>query len=413
MTQPSLNIVLVGDHAYSSGGVTSVVFDSAIGLKQAGHRPIVFAAAGPVDPRLTAAGVETVCLGQHALESHPSKAAAFVQGVWNRQAIAALRALLATLPRDNSVVHMHSWAKATSPAVAGPIRESGLPAVYTLHDYFLMCPTGGFFNYPGKHVCSLEPMSAACLTSNCDARNPVRKVWRCMRQFALDHLFHLPDVFSDYIYITQFQVGAVGRYLPSGVRTHVVSNPIGSENLGPKPAPASGDFVFVGRLSPEKGPLVFAEAARRAGVTPVFIGDGPMRDELRAAYPEARLEGWKTVGEARAAMRAARALVFPSLWWEAQGLTAFEAKALGTPVVVSDGCAAAEAVEHGVSGLRFRTGDADSLAEALRALKDDAVVARMSEAAYTSYWADPPDLDRHLRAILAIYRDMLARKATA
>jgi glycosyltransferase involved in cell wall biosynthesis len=136
-------------------------------------------------------------------------------------------------------------------------------------------------------------------------------------------------------------------------------------------------------------------------------------DELRAAYPEARLEGWKTVAEARAAMRAARALVFPSLWWEAQGLTAFEAKALGTPVVVSDGCAAAEAVEHGVSGLRFRTGDADSLAEALRALKDDAVVARMSEAAYTSYWADPPDLDRHLRAILAIYRDMLARKATA
>jgi glycosyltransferase involved in cell wall biosynthesis len=411
VTQPPLNVVLVGDHAYNSGGVTSVVFDSAIGLKKAGHRPIVFAAAGPVDPRLKEADVETVCLDQYALENHPLKVAAFVQGIRNGKAIATLRDLLGGLSRHNSVVHMHSWAKATSPAVAGAIRESGLPAVYTLHDYFLMCPTGGFFNYPGKHVCALEPMSAACLVSNCDARNSVRKAWRCMRQFAIDHVFHLPDVFSDYVYITQFQVGAVGRYLPKGARTHVVSNPIGSENLGPKPSPADGDFVFVGRLSPEKGPLVFAEAARRAGVTPVFVGDGPMRDEIQTAYPEARLTGWKTVAEARAAMRAARVLVFPSLWWEAQGLTAFEAKALGTPVIVSEGCAAAEAVEHGVSGLRFRTGDADSLAEALRALKDDSVVARMSAAAHASYWADPPDLDRHLRAIVAIYRDMLARKA--
>jgi hypothetical protein len=37
--------------------------------------------------------------------------------------------------------------------------------------------------------------------------------------------------------------------------------------------------------------LLFAEAARRAGIVPVYIGDGPAAAELQAKYPEARLLG--------------------------------------------------------------------------------------------------------------------------
>ena len=79
-----LTIVLCLDHAFVSGGQAKVAFDSAIGLKQAGHRPIVFAAAGPVDETLTAAGVEVVCLGQADLLGNPSRIAAAVQGTWNK-----------------------------------------------------------------------------------------------------------------------------------------------------------------------------------------------------------------------------------------------------------------------------------------------------------------------------------------
>ena len=39
-----LTVVIVFDHAFISGGQAKVVVDSAIGLKQLGHEPIVFAA---------------------------------------------------------------------------------------------------------------------------------------------------------------------------------------------------------------------------------------------------------------------------------------------------------------------------------------------------------------------------------
>ena len=411
-SQKPLTIVIVLDHANVTGGQAKVAFDSAIGLKRAGHRPIVFAAAGPVDKELVAAGVEVVCLGQSDLLGNASRAAAAFQGIWNFKAAKALGELLFLLPRGRTIVHVHGWAKALSPSIAGPIRASNLPAVYTVHEYFLFCPNGGFYNYQKAHVCPLEPMSVACLTTHCDARNYPRKLWRSARQAVMQKVAHLPEVFSDYITISKFQVGVVAHRLPGNVRIHDVSNPIAAVDLGPKPDAASGEVIFVGRISPEKGPFLFAEAARQAGIVPVFVGDGPVAAELAARYPEARQLGWKSPDEVKVLMRQARALVFPSKWYEGQPLTVLEAKAMGTPVIVSDGCAGREEIEDGVSGLWFKSDDAGALASALDWIKDDMLVKALSQGAYHTYWLDPRTLERHVRAIVDIYEDMLATRAT-
>ncbi len=252
-------------------------------------------------------------------------------------------------------------------------------------------------------------MSAACWATHCDSRNYPFKLWRNARLWAAEHVAGLPDIFSDIILISDMQEDLLASYLPKRAAIHRVCNPIEAEPLGQKSAPASGDVIFVGRLSPEKGVLLFAEAAARANVTPIFIGDGPIADELRARFPQARLLGWQAPEAVREAMRTARALVFPSLWYETQGMTALEAKAMGTPVIVADVCAAREQIEDGVSGLWFKSGDAASLAGALERLKDDALVARLSKGAYDSYWRAPPTLARHVAETLGVYRDMLTR----
>jgi glycosyltransferase involved in cell wall biosynthesis len=410
LSQP-LTVAIVLDHASVTGGQAMVAFDSARGLKAAGHRPIVFAAAGPVDPSLEAAGVEVVCLGQYDILADPWRARAATQGLWNREAARALAGLLAGLPPERALVHVHGWAKALSPSIAGPIARSGLPAVYTLHEYFLFCPNGGFFDYPANRPCAREPMSLACVTRNCDSRSYPQKLWRCARHVAMRQIADLPAVFADYILISKFQRDIVAGRLPPAARLHEVSNPVDLADPGPKPEPAAGDFVFVGRIAREKGPLLFAEGARRAGVAPVFVGDGPIAGELAAAYPEARILGWKPKAEVLALMRAARALVFPSLWYEGQPLTIMEAKAMGTPVAVSEGCAGREEIENGVAGLWFKNGDADALASALTRLRDDPLATRLSQGAYQSFWSKPPTLERHVEAVLGVYECALGHAA--
>ncbi len=94
-----MRVILVLDWAYVNGGQAKVALDSAIALKARGHEPIVFAAVGPVDPALAAAGIEVHCLNQPELLADPNKAAAALRGIHNRQAARALHELLKAQPR--------------------------------------------------------------------------------------------------------------------------------------------------------------------------------------------------------------------------------------------------------------------------------------------------------------------------
>lgn len=408
-----LTIVICADHAFVNGGQAKVAIESALGLKAHGARVIFFAACGPVDARLEAAEIETICLDQFDILSNPSRLNAAIQGTWNAAAAHELAGILAPLPRGDTIVHVHGWAKALSPSIAQPIRASGLPAVYTMHEYFIACPNGGFYNFQTNEVCRLTPMSAACWATNCDSRNYPFKLWRNARLFFAQNVAHLADAFADFVLISDLQEQILKPYLPQGAAIHRVTNPIEAEPLGNKDNPANGDFLFVGRLSAEKGAFLFAEAAERAGVAPVFIGDGPIAEELRARYLNARLLGWRSPEDTRAAMRQARALAFPSLWYEGQPLTVLEAKAVGTPAIVSDGCAARESITNGASGLLFKSGDAASLAGAIERLKDDALLTAMSQTAYDDYWRAPATLERHIDETLAVYERALGRKGAA
>jgi glycosyltransferase involved in cell wall biosynthesis len=128
---------------------------------------------------------------------------------------------------------------------------------------------------------------------------------------------------------------------------------------------------------------------------------------VRAAAPQAELTGWQPAEAVARRLRHARALVFPSLWPETQGMAVSEAAALGVPAIVSDGCAAREAVEDGVTGLLFRSGDAADLRRQIERCRDDALVARMGRAAHARFWADPPTVDAHVRALVALYAQVL------
>ncbi len=407
-----MHIVVLADHGHINGGQAKVAIDSAIGLAARGHRVTFFVAVGPVDPRLLAAGIEVICLDQLDIASAGGAAGQMkflVQTMWNRTAQTRLTDLLRGLDPGDTVIHIHAWAKALSPSIGPAIRASGLAAVYTMHEFFLVCPNGGFYDYPRAQPCHRVPMSMSCISVNCDARTYPRKVMRLVRQGVLDHVSGFKQAVRDVVMISDLQMQVSSPYMPAGVRYHKVANPIDAIDQGPKPAHGK-DFLYVGRLSTEKGVAHFCEGARRAGVSPLIAGDGPLGAELRSKYPEARFLGWQSPDQVRALMRDCRALVFPSVWYEGQPLTVYEALATGTPVIVSDVCAGREAVEDGVNGLWFTSTDAESLAVALRRLSDDAEAARMTAETYRRYWAQPLTIGRHLDAIETVYQEALAAR---
>lgn len=113
--------------------------------------------------------------------------------------------------------------------------------------------------------------------------------------------------------------------------------------------------ICVGRLAPEKnlGLLVEAfQAMRRLdpGLKLVLVGDGPAREALRAACPEAIFAGLRDGEDLAAHYASADVFAFPSLT-ETFGNVVPEALASGLAVLAFDCAAAGQLIVDGANGL--------------------------------------------------------------
>ncbi|CAO3361151.1 glycosyltransferase family 4 protein [Azospirillum palustre] len=404
-------VVILCDHAHPSGGLAKVAIASAVGLAGRGHRVQFFTAVPPIDPALLTDGITVHCLEQADLKGNADRVQAALRGLWNREAARALESLLAGCPANDTVIHIHGWAKALSPSVFPVCRKSGLPVLLTLHDYFPLCPNGAFFVFPEGVNCPHRALSAGCLATDCDARALHHKWWRAARHAA----GALAGGFTGgmaLVTLSDRQRAVIAPHLPPGTMTLPIPNPVEVPDeirtLGPAPVAGNRHVLFVGRLSREKGAALLADAAAEAGCPVRFVGDGDEMETVRRLNPEAELAGWLPPHDVLEEVRRARALVVPSLWYETFGLAAYEALANGVPVIVSDNCAAAEAVLSGENGFLFRSGDTADLARCLKLFSHDAEVTRLGCNAYDRYWQAPFTLDRHLDRVEEVYRAALS-----
>ena len=135
---------------------------------------------------------------------------------------------------------------------------------------------------------------------------------------------------------------------------------------------ADGDIalLYVGRLATEKNLGLLKrtfehlqETYPQRRIKLVVVGDGPQRDVLEKALPEAIFCGTQR-GEALASHYASADLfLFPSLT-ETFGNVVLEALASGLGVVAYDEAAAAQHIRHGYNGVLAMPGDEEAFCDA-------------------------------------------------
>jgi glycosyltransferase involved in cell wall biosynthesis len=406
------DVVVVSDAARPDGGNSMVALASAMGLARRGHRVIFFSGVANAEcaqPELEAApSLEFVATNQHPILEDPSRLRASLRGLWNLSARYKFARILDRLDPSRTVIHLHGWSKVLSASVIACAFRRGFKVICTLHDFFIACPNGGFFDYQNQEICHRTPLSANCLLTHCDARKYSHKVWRVARQLVQSRFGGLPQCIRDFVAPSALSDRILRPFLPSHARIHHVRNPIDVERADPARPDANDPFVVVGRLSPEKGPELVARAAALAGVSVVFVGDGPLRANVERINPRIRVTGWLGRGEVVEQLRAARALVYASLWYETNGLSVLEAAAVGLPAIVSDACAARELVVDRVTGLHFESGSVRDLADKLRRLQDASLARLFGARSYARYWGDPPTVQRHAAELERVYECALA-----
>ncbi len=142
-------------------------------------------------------------------------------------------------------------------------------------------------------------------------------------------------------------------------------------------------FLYLGRLSAEKDIATLLKTWTSTRAQLIVVGEGPDAEQLRRAAPR-NVEFRSTVmpSEVPALVSRARALLVPSLAYEAAPRTILEGYACGVPVIANAVGALPELVIDGASGVLVPARAPSELAAAIERLSDDAESVRLGEGAW-------------------------------
>jgi glycosyltransferase involved in cell wall biosynthesis len=335
-----------------------------------------------------------------------ASAAQGMRMVWSRQAAESCAELIADFRPD--IAHLQHVHRHLTPSVLDPLNAAGVPVVWTVHDYELICPSGHLFTD-----------GAPC--QRCqggDYRHAIRQRCKWGRLLpsaavALEQTVHrLKGVWQRvdrFLCPSRFLAGRLAAFGVPAQRITPLNNPLDLSAHPAATAPGSG-WLYAGRLAVEKGVEVIIEAARSLPEHPLRIcGDGPIADDLRrlaAGLPQVTFLGHLPADRLAAEIRRASVIAVPSRWYENFPYAVLEAQAAGRAVVASDIGGIPEQIDHGIDGMLVPPSDPAAMAAAVGGLlADPAAATRMGRAARARIAArlDPRD---HLRAVEAIYREV-------
>lgn len=296
------------------------------------------------------------------------------------------------------VVHLNNIHSQLSPIIGEIAHRRNIKVVWTMHDYKLICP-----NYKCLHngkVCSL------CVKD----RNPIHVLkTKCMKgSFAASTMAYLEALVWNanrlerntdcFIAPSYFLADLMIKGGFPSDKINVVPNFINHEL--PSRLPEKEDYyVYIGRLSEEKGLHTLLQVAESLPYELHIVGDGPLKGMLPNCSSHVQFLGFKNWNQLVPIAQKAKFLVVPSEWYEVFGLSNIEAQCLGTPVLGADIGGIPETIDVPSCGMLFEAGNKIDLEDKIKLMFERSFnYKRIADVARERFSAD-----NYYKEIIKIY----------
>ena len=333
---------------------------------------------------------------------------------YNRQAETRFNAYLRHWKPD--LVHIHNLHYHLTPSILSACARQAIPAVMTLHDIRMICPSALLTENPAfRGLCNTgDPL--ICLRKKCK-NGALSETLVSIAEYYVNRRH--PLYRSVQAFITP------SAALMSLIRQFGFSRPVHIDNfVDPQLLQEQrsfrdndqddGYFLYIGRLSPEKGLQYLLAAMAQLPEIPLKIaGTGPYESTLKQLAKEYRLTrveflGFQPKSAVSDLLRGCRATVLPCNWFENLPLSVIESLAFGKPVIASRVGGLPEILDHGRCGMLVSPGDTRELADALRTLFENPDIARQLGATGYERAASVYSAKRHLEQLQSLYRTVIA-----
>lgn len=295
------------------------------------------------------------------------------------------------------IAYLLIYLRKLSPSLIVGLKKSGLPVVVRLSEYSMLCPA--IICFRDGHTCQL------CVKGNLFPSI----VYRCVQNrltaslvnaaatyyHRFRHYFDLIDCFitpTHFMYEMMLSAGYPAEKL-KWIPTFVDSDFFHPEPQKQKPVDTPY-FLYAGRMDYDKGVHILLDAWRQlksnydgaiqlkiAG-TNGFGTAGYVEHLMSLGLPDVFFLGEVNKDRVADLLRNAYVTILPSIWFDNLPNAILESYASGTAVISSNIGSFRECVVDNETGLLFKAGDPDDLAQKMRyALDHPEQVALMSQKA--------------------------------
>jgi glycosyltransferase involved in cell wall biosynthesis len=254
------------------------------------------------------------------------------------------------------LAHINNIMYRIGPSIVPFFKKHGIPVVFHLRDYNLMC---GAINLiaNGKvcDACSDYRFSSAfqkrCkgLAGSVIIASTMFFYHKVMKYFDDVDVFISPSSFLKNKY----------HEMGFNKRIEVLPNFLYPSKIKPAYGDIDNTYVYFGRFSEEKGIMTLLRAcAQLKEIKFKIIGTGPQLEDAKAFVQENDLQNVRIMGYMKGEqlydeIRAAKAAIVPSEWYENNSKAILESMALGKPVIASNIGGNPESVREGETGYLF------------------------------------------------------------
>ncbi len=312
------------------------------------------------------------------------------------------------------VVHVHNLHFAASTSVLYAVKSKKVPFVVTLHNFRLLCPSGTLYHSGKPYLKSLySGFPWAAVRDGVYNNSKLLTFWVGFSSW-INRLIGTWKIPDRYIVLTAHAKSIFEKSNSPVDSDKVIIKP----NFVYDPNVSTGsnkkNFLFVGRLSEEKGIHVLLEAFKATAHSLKIIGDGPLKSLVEASleeHPNITYVGYQQKDTIIKELTNCDALIFPSVWYETFGLTIIEAFATSTPVIASNIGSASLLINNGFNGLHFEESNTEDLKNKLnkwQALGEDEKNAYRKNARSTYEQFYTPA--ENLKQLLSIYTAVIDQK---
>lgn len=298
--------------------------------------------------------------------------------LYSKEAYQEVKRLIA----ENSIeiVHVHNTFPLITTSVYAAAYDAGVPVVQTLHNFRLVCP-GALYMRAGKicQECNQKGLRHA-IKYGCYRNSKFQTAMAVLTQLN-SRRGGMYDKVSVYIALTEFNKQKFEAEFPWCRKkiyvkpNFIKSNPVPYDSK--LQTEISEEYIYVGRLSEEKGIALLLEAFEQLHQVKIcLIGTGPLANDVEKYIDERHIKNIRILGsltheEVIKRLRHAKSLILPSIWYEGFPMVIVEALSCGIPVIGSRLGNIQEVIRDNENGLLFDGGSADDLKEKIRLLESD------------------------------------------